>query len=43
MCHWINKHSSFYETLLKNQIIKGIFFCCILFLIIRMRHILSTS
>ncbi|WP_215202715.1 hypothetical protein, partial [Escherichia coli] len=26
MCRSINKHSSFYETLLKNQIIKGIFF-----------------
>ncbi|ABE10388.1 hypothetical protein AWE59_24805 [Escherichia coli] len=26
MCRWINEHSSFYEILLKNQIIKRIFF-----------------
>ncbi|KHI50423.1 hypothetical protein PU24_24695, partial [Escherichia coli] len=26
MCRWINEHSSFYEIMLKNQIIKRIFF-----------------
>ncbi|AAN82999.1 hypothetical protein BK376_22805 [Escherichia coli] len=26
MCRWINEYSSFYEIIIKNQIIKGIFF-----------------